>query len=179
MNTRKSSVLQQDILRLLFTYPEKSFTGRAMALAIGVSQPGISKAVAGLIKESFVTSSKDKETKRLSIALNRSNNLIIGLKRADNLKKVYESGIQNFLEEELPGAAIILFGSFSRGDDISTSDIDIAVIGRKEKDINLEPYENVLHRKVILQFYTSMGAVHKELRENLCNGIVLAGGVRL
>ena len=72
-----------------------------------------------------------------------------------------------------------VFGSYSRGDDTLSSDIDIAIIGRKEKGISLENFEKRLERKIILNFYPSLKEVHKELKENICNGIVLSGGVEL
>ena len=175
----KLTVLQQEVLRFLFTYPEKSFTGRAIAKSLDVSQPGVSKALTGLKKENYINIQKDRESKRLTITLNRDNDLIIGLKRADNLRRLYESGLVYFLENQFPGATIILFGSYSRGDDTSTSDIDIAVIGRKDKKADLANYERLLQRKITMQFYPSMSSVHKELRENLCNGIVLIGGIKL
>ena len=101
------------------------------------------------------------------------------LKRADNLRLVYETGLSDFLEKEFAGAAIILFGSYSRGEDIINSDIDIAVIGRKAKQANLEKYEKELERKISINFYDSLKAVHKNLKENLFNGILLAGGAEL
>ena len=101
------------------------------------------------------------------------------LKRVDNLKQLYESGLSDFLEKAFAGGTIVLFGSYSRGDDLENSDIDIAIIGRKEKDVALEKYEKVLERKILLQFYESWGKIHKHLKENLCNGIVLIGGVEL
>ncbi|PIN80603.1 hypothetical protein COV16_00550, partial [Candidatus Woesearchaeota archaeon CG10_big_fil_rev_8_21_14_0_10_34_8] len=85
----------------------------------------------------------------------------------------------DILEEEFPGATIILFGSFSRGDDTSASDIDIAIIGRKEKEINLEKFEKLLERKININSYSALKDVHKDLRENICNGIVLVGGIQL
>ena len=175
----KLTLLQQEILRFLFIYAEKSFTGRTIAKSLNASQPGISKALVGLKKKGLIELQKDKLSRRLAIRLNRENDLIIGLKRADNLRQIYESGFAKFIESELPGATIILFGSYSRGDDTSTSDIDVAVIGRKFKDIDFVAYERLFRRKIILQFYTSMPSIHKELRENLCNGIVLVGGIEL
>ncbi|PIU89407.1 hypothetical protein COS64_00860 [archaeon CG06_land_8_20_14_3_00_37_11] len=101
------------------------------------------------------------------------------LKRADNLKKIYESSLADFLEKEFAGATIILFGSYSRGEDATTSDIDIAVIGRKEKTLNLTQFSRLLERKIIINYYDSWEKIHKHLKENLCNGITLAGGVEL
>ncbi len=92
---------------------------------------------------------------------------------------VYESRLLDFLENDFAGAAIILFGSYSRADDTINSDIDIAVLGRKDKQIDLTKYEGVLERKINLNFYDSFKNIHKNLKENLCNGIVLAGSVEL
>ena len=101
------------------------------------------------------------------------------IKRAENLKMIYESGLADFLEKELPGSTIILFGSYSRGEDTIRSDIDIAVIGRKEKHINLDDFEKKLERNISINFYASFKEIHKNLKENLFNGIVLFGGVEL
>jgi len=179
MTKLKLTLLQQDILEFLFANAGESFTGRAIANSLKVSQPGVSKSLPYLEKLGLITIQKDKMSKRLSIALNRDNSLVIGLKRANNLKQVYESGLAGFLEDNFPGANIILFGSYSRGDDTISSDIDIAIIDSKEKDIDIGSFEKVLHRKIVLNFFVSMNKTHKELRENLCNGIVLSGGVEL
>jgi predicted nucleotidyltransferase len=101
------------------------------------------------------------------------------LKRADNLKQIYESGLADFLEKEFAGASIILFGSYSRGEDIINSDMDIAVIGRKDKLINTTNYEKLLERTININFYDSFKKIHKHLKENLCNGIILIGSVEL
>ncbi|MEM4263635.1 MAG: MarR family transcriptional regulator [Candidatus Woesearchaeota archaeon] len=175
----KLTILQYEILRVLFMKAEITFTARALAKALEVSQPAISKALPALEKEGFITVRKDKESKRLSIRLNKVNKRVMELKRSENLKMLYESGLPDFLEEELPGATIILFGSYSRGDDTSVSDIDIAVIGRKEKEIDLAQFERILGKKITMNFYDSLETVHKSLRENICNGIVLTGGIEL
>ena len=77
------------------------------------------------------------------------------------------------------GATIILFGSFSRGDDILKSDIDIAIIGRNRKEVDLSEYEKTLEREIIINFYDSFDKVHRHLKENMFNGIVLSGGIEI
>ncbi len=175
----KFTILQLEILRLLFVKSGKSFNARGLAKLLDVSQTGASKALPLLEKEALIKIEKDRESGRWSIGLNRDNPQAVALKRAENLKMFYESGTVFFLEDELPGATIILFGSYSRGDDTMASDIDIAVIGRKEKDLDFARFEKQLERKISLNFYPSFREIHKELRENLCNGIVLAGGIEL
>lgn len=175
----KLTLLQQEVLEFLFTNPEKSFTSRAISISLKVSQPGISKALKTLKHSALIEMKKDIASKRLSIALNRDNPIIMGLKRSYNLRCIYESGLADFLKNTFPGSTIILFGSYSRGDDTSSSDIDIAVIRKKTKDIDLKIFENFLQREISLNFYESMANVYKEMRQNLCNGIVLSGGVEL
>ncbi|RME55057.1 nucleotidyltransferase domain-containing protein [Candidatus Woesearchaeota archaeon] len=83
----------------------------------------------------------------------------------DNLKRLYESGLADVLEKEFAGATIILFGSYSRGEDLKGSDIDIAVIGRKEKELDIEKYEKLLHRPIYINFYESWKKIHKHLKK--------------
>lgn len=53
------------------------------------------------------------------------------------------------------GTTVILFGSYSRGDDTINSDIDIAIIGAKERTIKLTKYEKILERKIVINSYDS------------------------
>ena len=72
-----------------------------------------------------------------------------------------------------------MFGSYSKGDDTVHSDIDIAVIGRKEKEITLKKFEERFQRKIIINYYPSFKEIHKHLKENIFNGIILTGGIEL
>lgn len=175
----KLTILQQEILRLLFVKAGTALNQRQVANYLSVSPPAVMKALPVLEKENLINLQQDKETKRWSIELNRRHHRVMQLKRADNLKLIYESGLADFLELEFAGATMILFGSYSRGEDLINSDIDIAVIGRKDKQIDLLKYENSLGRQININFYDSFKNIHKHLKENLCNGIILIGGVEL
>ena len=166
-------------MRLLFVKAGASLNQRQIANFLEVTQPAVMKALPYLEKQSLIKLKKDKETKRWSVELNRDNYGVMQLKRVDNLRQIYESGLADFLEKEFAGATIILFGSYSRGEDIINSDIDIAVVGRKDKLIDLAKYEKDLGRRVNLNLYDSFTKIHKNLKENLCNGISLAGGFEL
>ncbi len=171
--------LQQEILRLLSAKAGSSFNQRQIAKDLRVSPPAVMKALPELEKREFIKINQDKESKRWSVGLNRDNYKIMQLKRVDNLRQIYESGFADFLEKEFAGATIILFGSYSRGEDTLNSDIDIAVIGRKDKMIELGKYEKMLNREININFYDSFKKIHKHLKENLCNGIILIGGIEL
>ena len=172
----KLTLLQIEILRKLFIKTGSSINQRQLAIKLNVSEPAIKKALPYLEQLDFIKVKKDQ---RLSITLNTQNNKVMQLKRVDNLKHLYESGFTDHLENELAGATIILFGSFSRGEDTINSDIDIAVIGRKEKELNIQNYEKLFERKININYYQSFEKIHKHLKENLANGIILAGGFEL
>jgi len=186
MYKSKFTILQQEIIRFLFIKAGASFNARNLSKYLEVSQPAISKAMPLLEKKGFIKVRKDKESGRFSIELNRDNPLVINLKRTENLKLIYESGFAEFLENNFPGCTIILFGSYSRGDDAVSneynshhSDIDIAIIGTKEKQVELSKFEKILERKIIINFYPSFKEIHKHLRNNILNGILLSGSVEL
>ena len=166
-------------MRFLFIRSGTSFNARQLAKQLKVSPTAISKSLKGLEREGLVSVKKDKDSGRLSIELNKDNRRVFYLKRIENLKLIYESGLVEYLSENFPGATIILFGSYSFGEDTTNSDIDIAIIGSKEKDTNLIQFDKLIERKVSLHFYENFTKMDKNLKENIFNGIVLKGGIHL
>ena len=172
----KFTILQLELLRYLFIHAGQQFNARSLAKTLDVSSTAIIKAVPALTKDNLII--LKKEAGRLSIELNRDNTFVIQSKRAENLKLLYESGLVQFLYEALPGTTIILFGSYAFGDDIHTSDIDIAIIGTPEKHLKVAKYEKVLEKNISINYYPSL-SLDQHLRNNILNGIVLKGSVDL
>ena len=175
----KFTTLQEEMLRFLSIRSGASFTARAIARHLRVSPTAIAKSLKRLEQEEMIKVNKDKESKRFSIQLNKDNPLTYQFKRADNLKLIYESGLLEYLSETLPAATIILFGSYSFGEDTLNSDIDLAIIGAKQKEVNLDKFNRLLERNVSINFYPNLKDVNKNLKENILNGIVLKGGIQL
>jgi len=171
--------LQQEILRLLFVKAGTSLNHNGIARFLEVSPPAVRKALPRLEKENLIRITQDKVSKRWAVELKRENYRVMQLKRADNLRQTYESGLADFLEKEFAGGTIVLFGSYSRGEDIINSDIDIAVIGRKDKILDLSAYEIILERAININCYPSFDKIDRHLKENLCNGFILVGGFEL
>jgi len=171
--------LQSEIFRLLCAKAGKRLNQREMALLLKVSPTAVAAAIPALEKEELIKVERGENINLNYVELNRDSARAIAFKRAENLKLVYESGLSDFLYESFPGATIILFGSFSRGEDTINSDIDIAIIGVKEKNKNLEAFEKKLERDISMNFYSSFKEIKKHLRNNILNGIVLAGSVDL
>ncbi|MBU1129091.1 MAG: nucleotidyltransferase domain-containing protein [Nanoarchaeota archaeon] len=175
----KLTNLQQRILRLFFIQTGKSLNSLAIAKNLKVSQTAVSKSLPFLEKNNFIQVKKDNDSKRLSIQLKEDNLKIQQLKRVDNLKLLYESGFVDFIEKEFAGAVVILFGSYAYGEDVYNSDIDIAIVGRKEKKIKIEKFEKVFEKEIRINFYESFEKIHKNLKSNIFNGIVLLGRINL
>jgi len=171
--------LQNEIFRFLSIKSGSSLNQREIAAALHVSPTAVSKAVIGLEKEGLIRINKNPRMNLTLIELNRDNPKAIELKRVENLKMIYESGMVDFLEERFPGTAIILFGSYSYGEDTTQSDIDIAVIGAKQKEINLENFEKLLEKEININFYEDFKGIHKNLMSNILNGIILVGRISL
>lgn len=175
----KFTRLQLEILRLLCIKAGEQLNQQEISRLLKVSPTAVAKSLPLLEKNELIQRKKQKNMNLILVSLNRENYKAMQFKRVENLKMLYESNLAEFLEAELPGATIIIFGSYSRGDDTSTSDIDLAIIGRKEKEMDLNKFEKVFERKINLNFYPTLKEVHKDLKENICNGIVLVGGVQL
>ena len=94
---------------------------------------------------------------------------------------IYElnkSGLIEYLWQGLSPQAIILYGSYAKGEAIESSDIDIFIIG-KEKEINLDEFEKKLGKNIHLIFDPDTKHIPKELMNNLANGVILKGYLKI
>lgn len=167
------------ILEYLFKEPEREFHVRELARLSKKSPTTISKQLREYKKESLIVL-----TKRLNHLLAKANQEATTYKQAKlfyNLKRIKESGLIDYIIEEYNHPeAIILFGSFAKAEDISKSDIDLAVITTIKKEINLEKFERILNHNIHIfkfsrQEVEKMKANNKELLNSLVNGIIVVG----
>ena len=169
--------LQTDIFSLLCLKAGEKLSQREIAKLLKVSPTAVANSLKELKEFNFI---KVEKTKTINfVSFNRENPRAVELKRVENLKKIYLSGLSDYLEKELAGGSIILFGSYSMGEDTNSSDIDIAVIERKDKILHLEEYEKNLNRKINVNFYSSWKNIHEHLKNNILKGILLHGDIEL
>lgn len=173
----KWTIVEQEIFSLLCIRAGEKLSQREVAKILNVSPTAVSNSIKKLKDSNLI---KIEKTKTINfVSFNRDEQRTVELKRAENLKNIYISGLSDYLEKELAGATVILFGSYSKGEDTNTSDIDIAVIERKDKMLELEKYERILNRRININFYDSWKKIHENLKNNIINGIVLHGSVEL
>ena len=169
------TVLQLEIFSLLCLKAGEKLSQRETAQILKVSPTAVANSIESLKDKNLI---KVEKTKTVNfISFNRDELRAIELKRVENLKNIYLSGLSDHLKREFAGAAIILFGSYSFGEDTINSDIDIAIIERSNKNLHLEAYEKILNRKINLNFYKYWNLIPKPLKNNILNGILLDGSI--
>ena len=164
--------LQSSILRLLCIKAGSKMHQRSIAKTLNVSPTAVSKALQNL---AYI---KIEKALTKEVELNRDDPEAVHYKRTENLRMIYESGLAEYLTERNPGAAIILFGSYSYGEDTTKSDIDIAILGKKKK-IDTTSFEKTLQRPINIQFYEDFRNINKNLKTSVINGVILNGIVEI
>ncbi len=167
------------IAETFFKYPEKEFSLSDLAKEAGVAKANIGRILEELQNNGSITI--EKLSKIWRIKANKTNWFFIRSKIIYNLNFVYTSGLVEFLIDYFKNPkAIILFGSFRRGEDESGSDIDIAIetseikepqiIGLRE----LSEFERVIGKKIQLHLFNEKNT-DINVFNNIANGIVLWG----
>ncbi len=170
---------QQRVLSVLFSSPEKEFSLSDLAKEAHVAKPHIGALLKELESLEFIKITK--LTKIWRIKANQGNENFMRSKILHNLHFVYQSGLVEYLAEHFENPrAIILFGSFRKGDDISSSDIDIAIEMDVEKEYEtkslseLSEFEKHIKKKIQIHLF-HRNTIDIHVFNNIANGIVLQG----
>ena len=106
---------------------------------------------------------------------NRDNADFLFYKKVLNLVKLKESGLLNYLVDSAYPEAIVLYGSYAKGEDIETSDMDILIVSKVKKRLEVGKFETILHRKIHIVYEENINKLSSELRTEIINGIVMHG----
>ena len=88
------------------------------------------------------------------------------------------SGLIDYLWDKLSPEAIILYGSYSKGESIENSDVDLFILG-KDKNIELANFEKKLNKRIHILFKESIKEIPNELKNNILNGVILKGYIKV
>jgi predicted nucleotidyltransferase len=175
----KLSDAYQKIITWFFSFPNSIQGLNGLSEQLSISKTTAKIIVESLVREGFLK--KEELGKVWRITCNQQHPYNVTRKIAHNLAGIYESGIIEAIFELVPGAkAIILFGSYRKGDDVETSDIDVAaeIVGNEApKIVELGILQSHGYRKNIkinLHVF-SKNYIDINLFANIANGIVLAG----
>ena len=174
----------QKVLQFFFSYPTKEISLTELAYNLDISKTTANRVVSMLEKEEFL--SKEVLGKVWRISCNQRHIYNFSRKIAYNLITIYESNlikaVNDFIQSKFQQGprAIILFGSYRKGDDTEKSDIDVGVeiLGNQSilmKEFRIFPKfffrKNV---KVNLYIFTHNN-IDLNVFSNIANGIVLDG----
>ena len=167
------------VMQVLFKYPEKEFSLTDLAKEAEVAKANIGKILETLYRSEIITI--EKLSKIWRIRANQTNWQYLRNKIINNLSNVYNGKLIDILIEHFHNPkAIILFGSYRKGDDISSSDIDIAIESDEAKGYEiielkeLSGIEKNLGKKIQLHVF-SRAEADINVFNNIANGIVLWG----
>lgn len=109
---------------------------------------------------------------------NRDNENFLFYKKIFNITNIKESGLLDFLIDSLHPRAIVLYGSYLKGEDIKSSDIDLLILMKTKKEVGTEKFEKILKRNVHIIVEKDMNKLSKELKSEIINGFVLYGYIK-
>jgi len=106
----------------------------------------------------------------------RSSEAFLIEKKLFNIKKLFDSGMISYLKHEYSNPTMVVFGSYSKGEDIENSDIDLYIETEKKHDFKLGKFEKYLKRRIQVFNYPNIDKVsNPHLSNNIINGIILNG----
>jgi predicted nucleotidyltransferase len=178
-------MLQKDneyrVLKIFFDDPVPGGMGfqlRELSRKTAIAPPSVKKYLARLEKERLITKASHRIQGYPLYYANRDGEEFRFLKKLDNLMMISECGLLEYISEVCMPDAIVLFGSASKGEDLKGSDIDIFILSGEEK-LNLSRFEKKLNRSINLLFSKDFKKLSKELRNNILNGIILKGYLKV
>jgi len=167
------------MLHWFFSFPNIEMSLNDISEELKISKTTAKRIVTQLINEGFLKRSVLGKIWRISCDQSHPYNST--RKVCYNLAMIYESVILKAAHDIIKNPiAVILFGSYRKGDDTEKSDIDIAVevLGNEEvKIFELGILPEFGHRKnVLVNLYIfSRNKIDLNLFSNIANGIVLEG----
>lgn len=144
---------------------------REYAKLANISPPTASKKLDLYRKEDLLIQETDKQY--IYYSANKDSWVFLKLSHIYWLQRL--EALKSHLEKSLVDPTIILFGSLSKCETKQGSDVDLAVISRSAKNLDLSSYEKQLKRKIHLLLYDNWDTVPKDLYRNIINGVVMSG----
>lgn len=171
MKRKQSKSAIEKVKDVFFTSPTTQFHLRALARQAKLSAPATAAACKELTRIGVLKRTVTPPT--ITYAALHEEKPFRDEKRLWNIRLITESGLIEQLVTTTKPEAIVLFGSFSRGEDWERSDIDIALINPKKENPPVGEFERKLGKE--LQLLSISKRSSKELLNNITNGIVVYG----
>ncbi|MFB6245814.1 MAG: nucleotidyltransferase domain-containing protein [Candidatus Nanohaloarchaea archaeon] len=163
-----------EVLEPFFFDPDLEASVRGLAKKTDISASSVSEKVKRLEERELLGSKKVGPSKQITVGKKFRN-----AKRIWNVDQISNSGLVETLEQQLKPDAIILFGSYEKGEDMKGSDIDVALVNGRDDSVDLSTYEKHLKREISLERVARAEEGDKGFRNSLANGTVLSGYLKV
>lgn len=159
---------EEEVLEFFCMNPTKKYSVSEVSEELSYSKPSISSKFDDLNDKGVLDLVEERNSKLASF--NRGENT--DLKQLVNLDRLHTSDlIKEIVEDYKYPETIILFGSYSKGEDTEQSDIDIAVITSENLD---KEYGKIMGREISVTEFKP-DEIPENMLETLANGIILHG----
>lgn len=164
------------VAEVFFNKPTTKHYLKEISKNIKLAHTSVKKNLNYLTEQNIIKTTTTKKGSRTFIEYeaNINNKEYQHYKKIHNQNQIHQSKIIQHIQETLMPKTIVLFGSYQKGEDTETSDIDLYV-QCKQETLNLKKYEKKLQRKIQLHFKEEFTNYPKELKNNIINGITLKG----
>ncbi len=174
----RANVIKSKVHEYFLLNPTTKLRVRQVEREVKVPLPSAIRYTKELEKEGILKGQEIAEVRLYSA--NRDSLRYLLEKRLFNLRQLYTTGLIQHLIEKYDNATLVVFGSYSRGEDIETSDIDLYLETPHKEIKGLEGFEKKLHRKIQVLCHKSIKEIkNKELANNIINGVTLHGFVEV
>lgn len=161
------------ILEVFFKEPLTIHFIREIGKKIKLAPTSVKKNIEELLKENLIIKQKSKPF--AGYIANRESELFLHYKKTYNFYSLYD--LKNKLIQELYPQAIVVFGSYCLGEDIEESDIDIVIVSKITKDIDLQKFEKILERKINIITVKNLDKLDENIKKKVYNGFVIHGNL--
>lgn len=160
------------VLEIFFIEPTTIHFVKEISKRINLAPTSVRNHIKDLLKQGLIARKKAKPFDGL--IANRENEDFIFYKRVYNLYSLKE--LSSFLVTKYYPKVLVIFGSYSTGEDVEDSDIDLFILSNIKKETDLNNFEKKLKRKVNILILNDLNELDKNLLKKIWNGIVLYGG---
>ncbi|MFH1770181.1 MAG: nucleotidyltransferase domain-containing protein [archaeon] len=170
--------IKNKIKEYFFVNPTTKLRVRQIERETKTPLPSVIRYTKELEKEEILKSQKISNVKFYSA--DRSSKEYLIEKKLFNIKQIMTTKLIKQIVKEYDNANIVLFGSYSKGEDVENSDIDIYVESSNKNKINLNKYETELKRNIQIFKYQNLKEIkNKDFVNSIINGIVLNGFIEV
>jgi len=165
------------VFKVFAEEPLKIHYVKEISRKINLAPTSVKKHLQELEKQGLIM--RKKGERFLGYIANRENEDFLFYKRILNIIKIKETGFLDYLIKSLYPKTIVLYGSYLRGEDIESSDIDLLIISKTKKRLETEKFERILKRRAHIIIEPDIKELTSELKSEVINGLVLYGYLKI